>query len=65
MSREALLDGVAYRQFWGDEPEAEKKPLESPKYQLLRTEDEEEVERLYQRLKTVGHLDPKNHQDEK
>jgi hypothetical protein len=65
MSREALLDGVTYRSFWGDEPEVEKKPLTSPKYQILRSEDEEEVERLYQRLKAVGHLDPKNHQDEK
>jgi hypothetical protein len=28
-------------------------------------EDEAEVERLYQRLKTVGHLDQKNSSDEK
>jgi hypothetical protein len=28
-------------------------------------EDEAEVERLYQRLKTVGHLDQKNSADEK
>ena len=67
MSREALLDGVPYGQVWGEEiPEAEeRKPLSSPKYQLLRSEDEDEVERLYQRLKTVGHLDPTNHRDEK
>ena len=31
----------------------------------LRAEDEAEVERLYQRLKTVGNLDQKNSTDEK
>jgi len=30
----------------------------------LRAEDEEEVERLFQRLKSVGHLESKN-SDEK
>ena len=39
--------------------------LTSPKYRMLRTEDEEEVERLFQRLKAVGHLDPKNQSDTK
>lgn len=34
--------------------------FESPKYRLLRQEDEEEVIRLYQRLKSVGHMDPKD-----
>jgi hypothetical protein len=67
LSREALIDGVPYHEFWGEDEvdQTEKKPLPSPKYQLLRTEDEDEVERLYQRLKTVGHLDPKNQADEK
>jgi hypothetical protein len=32
---------------------------------VLRPEDEMEIERLYQRLKTVGHLDPKSGGDEK
>ena len=32
---------------------------------VLRAEDEAEVERLYQRLKTVGNLDQKNSADEK
>ncbi|HEY3291456.1 MAG TPA: DUF3093 family protein [Anaerolineae bacterium] len=65
-SREALIDGVPYRQFWGDEaPAIERRSLPSPKYHLLSPEDESEVERLYQRLKTVGHLDPKNSPDEK
>lgn len=74
-SREALIDGVPYRQFWGEilpapmstpPTAAERKPvLTSPKYRMLRVEDEEEVERLFQRLKTVGHLDPKNQSDSK
>jgi hypothetical protein len=77
-SREALLDGVPYREFWGElstaEPPAES-PAESPagkdaeaaapaRYPMLRTEDEEEVERLFQRLKSVGHLESKS-SDEK
>lgn len=62
-AREALIDGIPYRQFWGET--AERRQLPSPRYPLLRPDDEEEVERLFQRLKTVGHLDPKNSSDEK
>ncbi len=54
-SREALLDGVPYLQFWGEIPGA--KQLPPPRYPLLRPEDEEEIERMFQRLKTVGRLD--------
>ncbi len=54
-SREALLDGIPYRQFWGEAPAA--KQLPPLRYPLLRPEDEEEVERLFQRLKSVGRLD--------
>lgn len=62
---QALLDGVPYRQFWGiDEPADERKNLTSPQYRLLRPEDEAEVERLYQRLKSVGRFDPKNPEEE-
>ena len=76
-SREALIDGVPYRQFWGEilpaananppTPADRSKPavMISPKYRMLRVEDEEEVERLFQRLKAVGHLDPKNQSDSK
>jgi len=57
-SREALLDGVPYRQFWGEPATASRKQLPPPPhYPLLRPEDEEEVERMFQRLKTVGRLD--------
>ena len=57
-ARNALIDGIPYKQFWGEAlPSQERRQLPSPKYQLLRPEDEAEVERLFQRLKTVGHLD--------
>ena len=61
----ALIDGVPYQEFWGTGDEASpmspegRKQLASPKYKLLLEEDEADVERLYQRLKTVGHLDSK------
>jgi hypothetical protein len=71
-SRQALLDGIPYRQFWG-EPVAGAKDLsplpgdvsaEAPaRYPLLRAEDEEEVERMFQRLKSVGHLDSRNSEE--
>ena len=66
-SREALIDGIPYRQFWGEAlaAPAERRRLPSPKYQLLRPDDEAEVERMFQRLKTVGHIDPKKSSDEK
>jgi hypothetical protein len=77
-SREALLDGIPYREFWGElsttepatepaaEPPADKdaEAAAPARYPMLRTEDEEEVERLFQRLKSVGHLESKN-SDEK
>ncbi len=69
-SREAMLDGIPYREFWGEPPAAGPKqpartPVDAPaRYPLLRPEDEEEVERMFQRLKSVGHLESKN-SDEK
>lgn len=65
-AREALIDGRPYREFWGESaPASEHKVPAAPRYRLLRPEDEAEVERLYQRLKTVRHLDPDNSTDEK
>src|SRR5438477_768947 len=64
-SRDALIDGVPYRQYWGEvlsSGSAGQAAL--PRYRLLRSEDEADVERLYQRLKTVGNLDQKS-SDEK
>jgi hypothetical protein len=68
LSRDALIDGVPYRQYWGDVltvSGSERKQIPVPRYRILRPEDEAEVERLYQRLKTVGNLDQKNSTDEK
>lgn len=65
-SREALIDGIPFGQFWDDalKAEPESRLLPSPKYRLLLPEDEAEVERMFQRLKTVGHIDPKKSSDE-
>ncbi len=87
-SRHALLDGIPYRQFWGETaPEShgissQSAPAQAPssqaapssaapaqgapsqaatsKARLLRVEDEEEVERMFQRLKSVGRLDARD-----
>jgi hypothetical protein len=63
LSRDATIDGVPYRQYWGEvlTPAGDdRKQIPPPRYRVLRPEDEAEVERLYQRLKTVGNLDQKN-----
>ena len=71
-SLEATIDGIPYREFWGEpsaEPldsvrpsirRAQQQAMKSPRYPILRPEDEAEVERLYQRLKTVGRLDQRS-----
>lgn len=66
-SREALIDGKTYQDFWCEALPAapSRKGLPSPRCRLLRPEDEAEVERMYRQLKTVGRLDPKNSTDEK
>ena len=66
MSTNALIDGTPYRQYWGELLGTnEAKQLNAPRYRVLRPEDEEEVERLYFLLKTVGHIDPRNSGDER
>jgi hypothetical protein len=62
-SREALIDGIPYRQFWGESAAAEPKQLPPVRYPLLRPEDEDEVERMFQRLKSVGRIDQRNSDD--
>ncbi|HUA21427.1 MAG TPA: DUF3093 family protein [Bryobacteraceae bacterium] len=66
-SREALIDGVPYRQFWGETASsaAPRKQLAAPRHPLLLPEDEAEVERMFQRLKSVGHLDQKTSSEDK
>ena len=61
-SREALLDGIPYAKFWGESAQkaGQKKidpPPPPPRYPLLRPEDEDEVEKMFQKLKSVGRLD--------
>jgi hypothetical protein len=66
-AREALIDGVPYRQFWGEALTAAgaKKQLPAPRYPLMLPEDEADVERMFQRLKSVGHLDQKTSSEDK
>ena len=60
-SREALIDGVPYRQFWGEELQtAMPEPVQAipvPRYPLLLEDDEAEVERMFQRLRSGGKLE--------
>jgi hypothetical protein len=66
MSTNAMIDGIPYRQYWGELlGPGETKQIAAPRYRVLRPEDEEEVERLYFLLKTVGHIDPRNSGDER
>lgn len=67
MARDAVIDGLPYHEYWGDMAVAcaEPQKLPPPKSQLLRAGDEEEVDRLFQRLKAVGHLDSKTSADDR
>lgn len=70
----AMIDGVPHRDYWRHEgtmvepesvattSETKKKKMAKPTYPLLSPGDEEEVERLYHRLKSVGRLDPRDEQ---
>jgi hypothetical protein len=63
-SRNALLDGVPYRQFWGEPPVAVKSVREAvQKYRVLPLDEEEEIERMLQRLRTVGHIDSRSSEE--
>ncbi len=66
-AREALIDGVPYRQFWGEAiSAAASRKLPSPqRYPLLLPDDEAEVERMFQRLKSVGHFEEKTSSEDK
>jgi len=70
-SRNALLDGIPYRQAWGEPgktpaPAKTKEPAAPPQLPpavhrpLLRPEEEEEIEKMFQRLKSVGRLDQRD-----
>ncbi len=58
----AKFDGIAYRDYWtwttltgvNGEGQTTEQPV-----RMLSSEDEDEIERLYQKLKSVGRLDPR------
>jgi hypothetical protein len=59
-STRALINGVPYRQIFG-EPAAPPPPrMASPRVRLLTPEDEAEVERMYLELKRAGRVDPED-----
>lgn len=65
-AREALIDGVPYRQFWGEAvTSSARKQLPAPRYPLLLPDDEADVERMFRRLKSVGHLEEKTSSEDK
>ncbi|MDQ2841404.1 MAG: hypothetical protein M3Y72_10280 [Acidobacteriota bacterium] len=59
-SHMASFDGVAHRDYWtwislnGSQPE---NPVLEQPVRMLSADDEDEIERLYQKLKAVGRLD--------
>ncbi|MGH9639660.1 MAG: hypothetical protein ACRD3Y_06330 [Bryobacteraceae bacterium] len=57
----ASFDGVPFRTYWACSSADASKQTESgePPAHVLSTEDEEEIERMYQKLKSVGHIDSK------
>ena len=58
-STRALINGVPHRQLFGDPAETHAEtPKSAPRYRLLNEQDEAEVERLYQKLRIAGRLDP-------
>jgi hypothetical protein len=73
-SRNALLDGIPYRQAWGEldktsEPGNEsdadpKRQPPAPYRPLLRPDEEEEIEKMFQRLKSVGRMDQRDQRDQ-
>jgi hypothetical protein len=59
-SHMATFDGVAYRDYWTWSSMAGlrgQRQLKEQPVRMLSTEDEDEIERLYQKLKTVGRLE--------
>lgn len=57
-STQALINGVPWRQIFGDTAPAQRVQPAQQRPRLLREEDEAEVERLYQKLRSAGRLDP-------
>jgi hypothetical protein len=66
MAKAAYIEGRPYREFWGEELPStrERKQSDPQRYRLLLPEDEAEVERLYQQLRSAGRIDSKRSSDE-
>ena len=76
-SRSALLDGIPYKQAWGELEPGKTPELAGPPAPpnrqsqpavhrpLLRPEEEEEIEKMFQRLKSVGRLDQRDQRDQR
>ena len=66
MAKAAFIEGRPYREFWGEALPAvtERRRLAPQRCRLLLPEDEAEVERLYQQLKTAGRIDSQSSADE-
>ncbi|HEX7361981.1 MAG TPA: hypothetical protein VF283_15940 [Bryobacteraceae bacterium] len=61
----ASFDGVPFRQYWaGSSVEIAKPDSNGPPIHVVSTDDEEEIERMYQKLKSVGHIDSKKSDEE-
>ena len=64
----ATFDGVAYRDYWTwlslSGGRGDTSTLDQP-VRMLSAEDEDEVERMYQKLKTVGRLDSRGDSKDK
>lgn len=67
-SEMATFDGVAYRDYWTwlnmNGTRTENPVLEQP-VRMLSTEEEDEIERMYQKLKSVGRLDSRGESPER
>lgn len=66
-ARRALLDHEGQSRSWDeDAPISARLPVRRPeRSRVLRNEDEQEVERLYRQLKSVGRLDASSSPDER
>lgn len=56
----ALINGVPYRQIFGEPAAPPPARMASPRVRLLTAEDEAEVERMYLELKRAGRVDPED-----
>ena len=58
-ARSSRIDGIPYAEYWEETTPLRGSidRLPSPRYRLLREEDEIEVERLHRRLRSAGQID--------